>query len=313
MYYIFEDNESSEISKLFVSAYPADVADKFRFAGGGGGIVGVIDNLVEQFGAVDIIIFMDFVPGNLSIVRVRDSILEKMGELKALGGSSILVPLVCAEYYVIKAMVRQGVLDMADEDIKICVEKGLFEKSSLLSRNNRASVNCNSFEKYCKLILETKGLKKCSNNVGNNNYKAYYRHGCNNNCSLHSQRNTGYYNKEREKLNVKCPDIEMSIHDKALELLLEYPIVPKGSLWKKREALSEEGEFRSIAGSVNGYGYTVIKNESIDDKLKILERAIQLMEEFNNWDTFYANNVDCGVRGGFSKFNTDINFWIGYI
>lgn len=63
MIYIFEDMKNDILSEFFRKAYPSEVADKFIYTNGNGGIIRAVKELLETTQDT-IIVFLDFYPTN---------------------------------------------------------------------------------------------------------------------------------------------------------------------------------------------------------------------------------------------------------
>ena len=269
MFYIFEDRKTSDTAFIFNKGYPSNVVENFIYSSGAPNISNEIDILLKKESKPDFIIFMDLIPGNRSIQGNYMRLVKKIRALEQANKCrGIIIPIICAEYYIVKALVKQGIL-INNQSTKLCVDKGIYTQSSILQENDALMNYCKSFEKYCKKVLEFQGIHKCStpSNKDKREEGLYYKYDCTSSCIL-------YDSPIRLKNNLKCNII--SLVEKASYILKEYPIIPKGSL----------------VFSINDI-------ENYDEIINIHRR---LVDEFNEWDNFYMQNSYLGVNGG-TKIN----------
>lgn len=165
MIYIFEDHDNATLSQFFRSAYPEDISRQFIYVGGNGNLNShVKDNLSNDD---YIIVYMDAIPGNASII-------DTWRELRKTSRDNdyrvIVLPIVCAEYYLLQSIVHTNVIQ-SQIGLEECL--GLnpyFNSAAIVTDADRVFVK--NFEKYCKLILR-KNLHTCANLTSEANRQFY--------------------------------------------------------------------------------------------------------------------------------------------
>lgn len=149
MRYIFEDKKEDLISRFYRSAFREDFSENyFIYAGGAGNLEDKMMDTIQKYKKEDILIFMDMPPGNR---EVRKIYIQLKALIKKEGYPVLIIPIVCAEYYLINSLVELGVVPK-NTNIKICTEIDLFKKSTLYENENERK-RFNNFERYCKFIL----------------------------------------------------------------------------------------------------------------------------------------------------------------
>lgn len=174
MIYIFEDNAEDIQSRFFVQGYPKEISKDFIYAKGNGNIYNIAENYLKTTSEY-IVSYLDTIPGNKEIWTIYN-------KLRALSLKYncrlIVLPLICAEYYLVKSLKDTQVL-LDNTGVDICINKDIYMDSPLLKTQQDIEF-CKNFEKYCKLIL-MKNLKECANHSGkedNDNYGNYYLKDC---------------------------------------------------------------------------------------------------------------------------------------
>lgn len=174
MIYIFEDNEEDIQCKFFAQGYPKEVSKTFLYAKGNGNIYDIAEHYLKNTSEM-IMAYLDMVPGNRDIITIYN----KLRKLSLDNNDRFVVmPLICAEYYLIKSLVESQVME-DHTGVDICINKDVYMNSPLIKTQNDVQF-CKNFEKYCKLIL-IKNLRTCANHSGketNPNYGNYYLKDC---------------------------------------------------------------------------------------------------------------------------------------
>jgi len=216
MKFIFEDDERDIISVFFRQAYPNEKSEEFIYARGNANIEDKIkyqlENTVEE-----IVVFLDMVPGNREIIKEY----RRYSKISRDNGYRVIIlPIVCAEYYLIKSL-KDTIAVESNIGVDICINKDVYFDSPLI-QSEQDKVFCRNFEKYCKLIL-IKNMKYCASHSGKticDAYGAYYLEDC-----------ICRYSDD------ECRQNKDKI-EKAVEFIREYPCVPNGSYDKKMKELS---------------------------------------------------------------------------
>ena len=211
MIFIFEDYKDDINSQFFEQGYTKEISDKFIYANGNGELSKVAEDKLKNT-TEDIVVYLDVIPGNRSIFQVYKK-LERLS--KQYSYRLIVLPLVCAEYYIIKSLYNsQAMVDKTGVDI--CINKDVYIGSPLIKTSDDVKF-CKNYEKYCKLIL-IKNLRECAKHTGKFDdngqirpeYGRYYLEDCK--CNLAE--------------NICNPEIN---YEKVARLLIEYPCVPGGN------------------------------------------------------------------------------------
>lgn len=208
MIFVYEDKETDVLSQLFRKAYEAHCSNSFIYAGGNGNIVCMVKSILNSRDD-NIIVFLDTIPGNRSINKIYR-------ELKKLSAGNhyrvIVMNIVCAEYYFICSIKDNKNLFKRLDGIDICFNKDLFTKSALIETEEDKN-KAKNFEGYCKLILIKcvidciRHSRRLENGELNHLYSLYYVGSC-----------------RCEYADTTCS--EMSILNKAVNYVLEYPCIP---------------------------------------------------------------------------------------
>ena len=241
MRYLFEDRYDDALSELFRAAYPSNVSDTFEYLNGNGGLVKRVSYLLETCND-DIFVFMDLISANISIRRIYN-------ELRCLSMKSerlIVFPLVCSEYYFIKFLrtIEYPIKNL--NAVQFCLDKKYYLDSELLNdESSRAYVK--NFEKLCKLVLVKEGvILPC----------------------VRKGLDINFFNVDCICVNAENSCGIMTLRDKALGYLREYPCFPSGSYLNERVLCKDE----------------------------IIKVHRQLVDEFNIWVDTYLSRVDIGNR-----------------
>lgn len=241
MIYIFEDHPDADISILFKSAYSSDTVRSFVYTKGNGNLVDSVNYFLSE--TTDMIaVFMDTIPGNKDCYSVYREIglVSKKNDYRV-----VVLPIVCAEYYMIKSI--EGTDMMKDpEETARCIRKEPHITSRLMDYADKARY-CKNFEKYCKYILKYNAAKDCLkpyNKIIDTNGE-YYREKCN--C---------------QKAAGDC--IQKPLSEKAQELLTAYRYIPSGSAVVNATSLTEKEIWNVHRELVDEYNAFVDKYISVD-------------------------------------------------
>lgn len=224
MIYIFEDNENADISVLFKEAYREYNRNlKFIYVMGNGRLYSEAKKQLELCNNEEVAVYMDMIPCNPDCAKI----FRELSKLSRKNNYRVIImPIVCAEYYMIKSLEDKDFIN--DEHIK-CINKEQHFKSDLLKNDNYAAKYCKNFEKYCKYILKFTSKRDCIKpmNVDKKIRGEYYRQDCL--CS---------------KPDNECKSL--SLINKSLALLSQYQYVPAltgrvtSDAWEIHRKLVEE-------------------------------------------------------------------------
>lgn len=203
MTYVFEDNGSDPISMLYKRAYTN--TDTFLYCQGADSI---LFRIIEEIEAKheEIFIFMDMIYDNLATSNCYNRTVKK---LRSAGYTNFIIfPLVCAEHYMIKSLYQLGLISKCSEVtavISIDWHKGV-------SRNTYINQSRN-FEQFCKRVLYKLAMN-CANNTRFND-NVHYR---------------DYYDQDCKCKQARDDCDHLSLEDKAISLLKQYPCIPSNSI-----------------------------------------------------------------------------------
>lgn len=241
MIYIFEDNSNADISKLFRVGYTEDIHKKFVYAQGNGNITKyVMQNIYkEDF----IIVYMDMIPGNLDCVTIYKDLrtLSYENNFKI-----IVIPIVCAEYYMLKSLKDKMYLFKDENEVRRCIDK-VPHISSKIAKDDRYKNYCKNFEKYCKILLKFETTKECIKpfNIKESKNGQYYREDCI--CEINSELCTN------DSLISKC-----------YKLWLEYKYIPFRGIIDKEKNVNIEGSWEAHRELVEQYNNFVSEYRKLD-------------------------------------------------
>lgn len=166
---VFEDYPDDLLSLLFKAAYPHVAAVDFKYSKGNGALVSLAETVLLN-SEETIFVYLDTIPGNESISKVYYNLKKLVIKYP---GRLWVFPIVCAEYYFIRAF-HEPCYKKSDIEINTVLNKGDYRLSRLLCEpNNKMYVK--NFEKFCKLTLvenyidcikHTRGIKECNQEYG---------------------------------------------------------------------------------------------------------------------------------------------------
>ena len=207
MIYIFEDHPEADISLLFKSAYNGKIANSFIYAKGNGDLVDKVRSCLLNTADM-IVVFMDTIPGNKDCYTIY----RELGHISKKNNNRVVVlPIICAEYYMIKSIQNEELFIDMDETNR-CINKIPHITSKLMKYTDKARF-CKNFEKYCKYILKYNTSKDCLkpyNKIDDINGE-YYKESCT--CEMSTS---------------DC--LQKTLSEKAINLLVSYKYVPSGSI-----------------------------------------------------------------------------------
>ena len=233
IFYIFEDKEDSPLSVLFRKAYPAKSQKNFRYTEGAGKIpreLLKVDRIIEtstDLNCEGIIVFLDTVPDNKETVELFLR-LERDARLRAKVGKVplVIIPIICAEYYFLKAFINMGIVQ--DKFMDIDKEQSISAKQLVQDCINFKAYKRTqiSFEAYCKLVLKSALVACATAKTGLGQY--FYTNDCMPTCD-----------------NDCAVSDYLGLVDKSLYYLRAYPCIPsvaedKRDLYKAEAVMTDE-------------------------------------------------------------------------
>lgn len=148
---MFEDSREDVLSKLFRQAYDKNTSDKFVYCDGNDKLVNEVSRAVRESNEA-VYVFLDATPDNKNI---HSKYMRMTRINKEIADNRLWVfPIVCAEYYFIKAFNDKRYL-CCDIDFSRVIAKEEFKNSKVIETERDAKFARN-FERFCKLIT-----KKC--------------------------------------------------------------------------------------------------------------------------------------------------------
>lgn len=248
MIYIFEDKTDDLISLLFKAGYNEKTASKFIYTNGNGALIGESKKQLQNTPNNEkICVFIDMAPGNKELYGIYRGLI-KIAEQYT--GRMIIMPLICAEYYLIRSFVNKPVLK-SYVGVDICVNKEVYFNSPLIVTQQDKEF-CKNFEKYCKLIL-IKNLMDCarhSRGIRHENliYGAYYTKDCKCDAGTDS-----------------C--VTEPVLKKSYDFLKNYPCIPEGSYFQDTQKYSDlemQGIHRRLVDEFNEVIQKFIEADSVN-------------------------------------------------
>ena len=205
--YLFEDSKHSPISELFRFSYTDKSVESLIYAEGAGNIQKIAERLINK--GNEVVVFIDLVVDNPNTYTNLSLLLNYIGLDLYTRDKLLIIPIFCSEYYVVRALVTEGLLSIQDTLIRDCVNLEDYRKHNIPNKYSK------SFEKYCKYIVEQYGIM-CTRN------SPY---------TIHKNIRRKYFTSDCICLSDKPFDIcyTLSLQQKGIDLLKEYPMVPAGS------------------------------------------------------------------------------------
>ena len=251
MIYIFEDHPDADISILFKSAYSNDKLSNFVYAEGNGNLIDEVNDYLLKTSDM-IVVFLDTIPGNKDCYFIyrEISLISKKNNYRI-----VILPIVCAEYYMIKSLKDTGMIKDSLETNR-CIEKKPHITSNLMAYADKARY-CKNFEKYCKYILKYNAAKQCLKpyNKEDDINGEYYRETC------------GCYKATADCMN-------KSLSEKAISLLAAYRYVPSGRIAENVKNLTEKEIWdihRALVDEYNDFKdqYILVDSKALNKYKKI--------------------------------------------
>lgn len=230
---IFEDSKHKGTSKLFRYAYKND--DMFIYTDGNSSLIDKVTSLASS--GETIAVYIDTVPGNKYIKKTY----RRLRSLAINHKNIFVFPIVCSEYYIVKAFGDSNIAD-----VNTCINKGnIFKTDSYI--NN--TWTCRNFEKYCKFIMNNY-MRSCFKDNGKDIGKFYI---CSCDC-------------------IDCMNT-FTLIEKSLRLLMEYPCVPSGSCGANKNTIADAelknihkrlvAEFNSFSDQMEKWDTRTDKGETV--------------------------------------------------
>lgn len=206
MIYLFEDDENTSSSRLFRFAYGNERTKDFIYSFGNGKMLSKCESLLRSSDE-DIVAFVDMSPDNVELRKIYNKLARIAKKFVKSDGSVRLhvIPIICAEYYMIKLLDVVGLLSSTFIDIDKCEDNSV-DIDRL--RKDACSEIIKNYEKYCKDVLKIKAADCAkSNSIRKDKYNKFYDLDC-----------------ECESCRMNC--YGMILREKSVNLLKQYIVVP---------------------------------------------------------------------------------------
>lgn len=144
MVMLFEDRDTSGISKLLKYAYSEDkhLYNKILFSGGNKVITKYLESLKDE----NVIVYIDVMPDKVSTVNAYNECIDWINQNNCNKNMRVvLIP--CIEYYVIKMF-----LDRNRQEVNTVIEFGNYTKVKTSAASKDLCTT--DFENYCKSVLD---------------------------------------------------------------------------------------------------------------------------------------------------------------
>lgn len=199
IYYLTEDKFDSPFVKLFNSAYSKAVLE---CAGSNGNLESHARYLAKRgSGGNRVIVYMDVVPDNLAVLPIYNALLDlyRVEKLEV-----VVLPVVCAEYAFICSVqdIEQAFFSKVGLH-EILSKSSLYKSSELAVKHSMKSSK--AFERFCKLFCRECLSEDCCSVADNSHYSSSYF---------------------LDKCNCSGCQMELSLFEKSVRLLTQYPVVP---------------------------------------------------------------------------------------
>lgn len=152
---IFEDHENDVLSKLFRACYPEKVSEQFIYARGNGNLCDKAEHALKCTNS-NVYLYMDAVPENDAIKRIYEK-LKKLS--RRYNNRLVIFPIICAEYYFVKAFYSYKYLSVADFEWEDYLSKGDYRNFSFIESDNDREYATN-YEHASKLLI-AKVFREC--------------------------------------------------------------------------------------------------------------------------------------------------------
>lgn len=211
--YFFEDNAVAALSTFFSEAYPN--SRDLVYVGGDANIYTAVESFLREGRDNFAVVYLDLVPDNM-VLRMVYSDLSDLS--KDLDYRCIVFPIVCAEYYYIKHLLKYGVC----KDVTVLapsISQRSYPSKEWLSVHNPKSYS--NYEHLCKLYAE-RFVNPCASIPRTGRVKQAHRY------------TTG------SCLCDDCNKLRTALEQKALEYVKEFPYPPYNPKLGMRKATEEE-------------------------------------------------------------------------
>jgi hypothetical protein len=217
---LFEDKRDDLLSRLFRKAYPDSISEKFEYANGNGNFV-VLARKILETSQENVYVLLDSPPCNPSVNEVYMNLAKLSGEFDK---RLIVFNIVCSEYYFIKAFEGANIYRPIYDDLPIDVNN-IYFKSKLYNACDKNRKFARNYEKYCKLVLMNEFID-CAKHTRGSSDNVNYEYGY-------------FYDKDCLCGTSKTDCADMTLTEKALNLIDRYPYVPDG-YYRNNKPLSSD-------------------------------------------------------------------------
>lgn len=176
MIHVFEDNQDTPLSKLFLSAYPEEEQSRIQYSEGATKLISVAWRVLQENPSTRVALYVDISPDNINTLHTYNRLATYA---QGYVGRMFVFPVLSAEYYFLKSV--SGLLEDTDELRRCLMVLPWISSDLVVTEEDRRFVT--SFEKYCKLFM-LKAVPDCmkhTRRVGgstNGLYGYYFERSC---------------------------------------------------------------------------------------------------------------------------------------
>lgn len=267
IYYLFEDKKESKLSSFIMEALAPDKEHAVDFVGGNTNLKSKSDEYLAT--GAQVYAFLDTVPGNPCI----DAIYYDLLALQRDNSNFMLIPIVCAEYYLLKSLELWQFGHVTDDLFK-CLNKDVYFDIAYAVKKKHTAYESKyySFEQLCKKVISSHGnwcirSKKSSSSPDKKDM--------NETIGL-------YYTKDCPCIKAKKSCGTMSHLDKLHNLLRGYPCFPVCNLFVEHTHVFSKNELLSLCDQLimNHNEFTNLLRDAVEDTEKKFFQTLILPSKF---------------------------------
>lgn len=155
--YIFEDNEKDPLPLLIQESFPSCIVKRcLKFADGNRNIQGYLKAALNRSKTQNVIVYLDMPPDNMAVFQEYKTLLNIIKLYKA-ENRAWIAPIVCLEYYFIKAF-HGSFIELDFDAVERCIQREVHYNDPILE--NASSKHKKNFEKFCKFVKDA-AFREC--------------------------------------------------------------------------------------------------------------------------------------------------------
>ena len=251
MKYLFEDKENGRLQELFTRCYSNEAIDNILFVEGSGNLLKVAYSELANNHDENLVVFVDTIYDNEETIKTYNALTIFAQMCKDNGCPRVMImPIVCAEHYMIKSLGELGVIGTHGLIYWICSRLLDWRKYDIDGEIRRVDKVIN-FEHYCKA------------------YMKYIAPDC---AKLSLERTstgsvTGKYYTSDCQCEYKCRRrISIALEQKSASYVTQYPCFPNGvipNLLSKKTVLNFEDMIEINHSLCEALNSRIGKNKSL--------------------------------------------------